>query len=88
MEEFTDLINKLLDGFSHTHSDAQEVEVKQIDTYKDTDGCKYLSVYLKGGLPKKALDELRKMGYSIYHVSSELTIQNGADYNIGFYEPE
>jgi len=88
MEEFTDLINKLLEGFNHTHPEAEKIKVNQLDTFEDTDGCKYLSVNLQGSLPKKALDEIRQMGFSIYHISSEETFPHETDYSIGFYQSE
>lgn len=88
MKEFTDLINRLLEGFESKPQDTEEIEIKKINVFENTEGISYLDVQLEGNLPKVALDEIFSLGYEIYHVSPAGLGLGQGDFRIGFYKED
>ncbi len=88
MEEFTDLINKLLQGFESTPRDTEKLEVNEINVIEEASGLKYLDLKIEGNLPKVALEEIYELGYQIYHVSPTGLGLGQGDFRIGFYKKD
>lgn len=87
MKQFQDLINKFLNGFE-IDGKTENFELHNIELRTDTDGIDYISLQIGDHLPKLVLDEIKEMGYEIYHVSAGgLSIKEG-NIGIGFYKAD
>lgn len=84
MKEFTDLINKFIEGFQNRYENQLEYKIKEIEVYEDVDDNKYIAFDIDDKLPKDVLTTIREMGYEVSCIDIGRKHGVGENYRIGF----